>query len=258
MIEEGTLETNLKRTEADVESALRTAQALVTQLKRVQKATATGVTRDLTKVLEHSVQLAGSTRDAVVAAKSGWRFATGEYLDSGGFTREVLDLAAERGVIAQEEDGRIVSFPSLVRILPSDEAIEVDRKKSVELRPSKVVDRLQQAQTRPPRFRAEPFLKALHGAYELVVRNRGREAGEVVPLVDVYRVFTMLPGQRSAYAQQEFVRDIYLLDESGVSTTSDGLRVTLPAATGAKTSSVLRAVTRDGRIKTYYGIAFRR
>ena len=70
-------------------------------------------------------------------------------------------------------------------------------------------------------------------------------------------MLTVLPGQSAAYSQQEFARDIYLLDESGVDRTKDGLRMTLPASSGARTSSTLATVMRNGELKIYYGIAFR-
>ncbi len=248
------LEAALSRTEDDVERALKAAQALVTQLRRVHRAAVQGSTRDLEKALGQASQLAGSTRDAVATAKSGWQFATRDYLESGEFTREVLAIADQRGLVAQEQDGRIVSFPSLVRVLSNDEAVEIDRKKSRDLRPSRIVERLQQAQTSPPRFRPEHFLKTLLGAYKFVVKPR--EVGEVVRLIDIYDVLTLLPGQRMQYSKPEFARDIYLLDESRVDVI-DGLHLSFHAATGAKTARALRAVTRDGDVKTYYGIAFR-
>ena len=39
--------------------------------------------------------------------------------------------------------------------------------------------------------------------------------------------------------------------------TKDGLRMTLPASTGARTSSTLATVMRNGELKIYYGVAFR-
>lgn len=250
------LEEALARTQADAESAIKTATALLTLLKRVRKVAQTGSVRDLERAAEQADQLASATRDAVVAARSGWRFDTRSHLESGDFTRELLSLAEERGVRVEEQDGRVVSYPSLVRVLPASEAVEIDQKRSREIRPSRVIDQLQAAQTRPPRFKPEPFLEALLDAYRLVISEHKAGLGETVRLIDIYRVLTVLPGQKSAYSRQEFVRDLYLLDESHVDRTKDGLRLSLPAATGAR-SSPLRTVTRDGDVKTYYAIVFR-
>ena len=39
--------------------------------------------------------------------------------------------------------------------------------------------------------------------------------------------------------------------------TKDGSRMTLPAASGARTSSTLATVMRNGELKIYFGIEFR-
>jgi hypothetical protein len=251
------LETALASLEASAESSLKTTNALVAQLKRIRKIAQTGSVRDLEKALEQAQQLAGATRDAVIAIKAGWRFDARAYMEAGSFAEEILAIGSASGITLQEQDGRVVSYPSLVRILPADEAVEIDRKRTREIRPSHVVAQLQSAQSRPTRFRAEPFLEALLRAYRYVVAEGGRQIGETVRLVDVYKVLTVLPGQSAAYSVSEFVRDIYLLDQSRVAESRDGLTLSLPAASGTRTGSALRAVTRGGDLKTYYGISFR-
>jgi hypothetical protein len=251
------LERALSQTAADAEAALKAALAVVAQLKKVTKAAAVGSIRDLDKGLEQATQLAVAARDAISSARAGWRFDTQAHLESGAYKREVMALAQERGVHLKEQGDRIVSFPSLVRILPTDAAVEIDRRKRRELRPSHLIDALQVAQARPPRFRPEPFIEGLLRAYRLVAAEQKKEAGETVRLVDVYKVLTLLPGQTSAYSLQEFGRDIHLLDESRVDRTRDGLRMSLPAASGARTGGALPTVTREGEVKVYFGIAFR-
>lgn len=257
MIDHQGLESALSRTEADAGAAVKTSLALVAQLKRVQKAAEVGAVGELDKALSQADQLALAARDAVLTAREGWRFDTRSHLEAGHYTREIVSLAHERGVLLQEQDGRIVSYPSVVRVLPGEDAIEIDRKKRKELRPSRLIEMLQAARERPPRFRPERFLAALLRAYRLVTAEKRKEVGEAVRLVDVYRVLTVLPGQSAAYSPQEFVRDVYLLDESGVEVTKEGLRMSLPAASGARTSSALRTITREGEVKVYYAIAFR-
>lgn len=251
------LEEALARSQADAEAALRAAAAVASQLKRAKKAAVTGALRDLERSFESAEQLAGALRDAVRSARAGWQFDDRDHLASGAFAQEVLQLGRLRGLALQEQDGLIVSYPSLVRVLPNDAAIEIDRKRQRGIRPSVVVDTLSATQSRPPRFRPEPFIEALSRAYQLVLAAQGKEPGATVKLIDVYRVLTMLPGQSSAYSQQELARDIYLLDESGVDRTKDGLRMTLPASSGARTSSTLATVMRNGGLKIYYGIEFR-
>ena len=79
----------------------------------------------------------------------------------------------------------------------------------------------------------------------------------VVRLLDMYNLLTLLPGQSRDYSRQEFARDIYLLDQSGVTTTRDGATVSFPASTGTRVpAATLRIVTQGGQEKLYYGIAF--
>src|SRR5262245_50813660 len=229
------LKTRLPGLEAGAASSLKTTNALVAQLKRIRKIAQTGSVRDLEKALEQAQQLAVATRGAVVAVKAGWRFDARVYMEAGSFTEEILAMASASGMTLQEQDGRVVSYPSLVRILPADEAVEIDRKRTREIRPSHVVAQLQSAQSRPTKFRAEPFLEALLKAYRYVVAEGGRQIGETVRLVDVYKVLTVLPGQSATYSVSEFVRDIYLLDESRVAESRDGLTLSLPAASGTRT-----------------------
>ena len=156
-----------------------------------------------------------------------------EYLESGAFAREVLELARSQGLVLQEQDDRIVSYPSLMRVLPNDAAVEIDRKRDRRIRPSRVVAALRGTRDRPARFKPEAFIEALGHVYELVRARQKKERGGTVKLIDVYRALTILPGQSAVYSQQEFVRDVYLLDESGVDCTRDGLQMTLPATTSA-------------------------
>jgi hypothetical protein len=249
------LESALARTEADTDGAAKAAAALTGQLKRAQKAARLGILRDLERALEAAEELAGALRDSVRAARAGWRFDDRAYLETGAFTAELLDTAQAAGVRVVEQDDRLLSYPSLVRVLPGDAAIEIDRKRQRSIRPSVVVESLRAAQSRPPRFRPEPFLETLLRAYRFVAAENGREVGGVVRLVDVHRVLTLLPG--TSYTKQEFARDLYLLDESGVTQTREGLTVAFAAATGTKGGSSLSAVTRAGDVKPYYGVAFR-
>jgi hypothetical protein len=254
---DGTLEAALARTEADADVAIKTARSVVSQLARAKKAAGVGALRDLERGLEAAQELAEALRESIRSARLGWRFDERPYLESGAYSRELIEAGRSRGVDLREQDERIVAFPSLVRILPSDAAIEIDRKKQRQIRPSHVVEGFRAAQGRPPRFRADNFLEALLRAYRLVVAEQGKDFGATVRLLDVYRILTVLPGSASTYSRQEFARDVYMLDESGVELTRDGSRVSLPAATGTRGSQALTTVTREGSVKTYFGIAFR-
>jgi len=252
------LEAALERTEADADAALKAAAAAAAQLKKVKKAAAAGTLRELERSLSSAEELARALVDAAGAAKSGWALDERTHLESGEYARELLEAAKAAGVGLYEQDDRLVGYPSVVRLLPGEAAIEIDRKRQRSIRPTVVAEGLRAAQQRPVRFRAEQFLEALLRGYRLAAAEQGKESGATVRLVDVYRVLTVLPGQAAAYSRQEFARDVYLLDESGVDVTREGFRLSLPAASGTRTSSALTTVTKSGELKLYYGVAFRR
>lgn len=253
-----TLEGVLARTEADAEGALRSANVHVKQLRKVRAAAASGNLRELARALEAVTASAAEAREATAELADGWRFDERQYLDSGRFARELRDMAEahEFGII--ERDGRLLTYPSVIRVLAADAAIEIDRKRERRIRPSVLVERLKAARQKAPRFKPEAFIEALKTAYDYELARRGRQAAADVPLADVYGALTMLPGSNRDYSKQEFARDIHLLDRSGVKRTRDGSRLRLPAATGTKGSRALATVSQNDELRFYFAIAFDR
>lgn len=187
-------------------------------------------------------------------ASGGGIFDAGEHLASGAWAKEVIATADERGLTVTESDERFVCYPSLVKVVAGDAAIEVDRKRERRLRPSVVVEALVARQAPPIRFRPEPFLEATENAYGWVVERGGeRSWGAVVRLVDMWEVLTLLPGSGRDYTKPELARDLYMLDQSGVVTTKANRRLRFSASTGTKTAGVLTTVAKDGRPVNYWG-----
>ncbi len=118
-----------------------------------------------------------------------------------------------------------------------------------------MVAALAAAQSRPPRFKAEPFLESLAGAYALLAEPEDKP-DPVLRLDAVWGVLTLLPGSAREYSRPEFARDLYLLDQSGKTTTKSGRTLQLPASALTRGSGVLTTVTRTGQEKVYAGISF--
>jgi hypothetical protein len=257
VLRDGTFEGALSATEAQAAATMQSAAALTRELKRVKAGSASGQTRELRRALEAAETLAAQLAEAARSLRAGYDFDEQAYLASGAYAKELLATAATAGVDMFEEDERLLCYPSLVRILSDPAAVEIDRKRERRLRPSVVVAVLAAAQRRGPRFRPEPFLDSLRTAYELVVARDGKKRDAVVRLTDIWAVLTVLPGQGREYTKQEFARDLYLLDQSGLTTTSrSSRRLRWSASTGTKGAGVLTTVTRGGQQRRYWGIAF--
>jgi len=255
--QDGTFEAALSATEARAASTLQSAAALTRELKRVKAGAAAGQARELRRALEAAETLAAQLAEAARSLRAGHDFDEQTYLASGAYAKELLATAAAAEVGMFEEDERLLCYPALVRILPDQAALEIDRKRERRLRPSVVVALLAAAQRRGPRFRPEPFLDSLRTACELVVARDGKKPDAVVRLIDVWAVLTVLPGQGRDYTKQEFARDLYLLDQSGLATTPRSSReLRWSASTGTKGAGVLTTVTRGGQQPRYSGIAF--
>jgi len=253
---DNSLERALEAVEAEAARVVRTLASALNEAKKAKAAAATGQLRDLRQALEGSVGLAESAAAAARAARSGWTFDEQAHFANGGFTKEVLALAAEEGVQAVESDERILSYPAILQISAADATVLIDRKKDRRVRPSVVVRTLRALQSRPPKFKAEAFLEALADAYDLTVASRSARPGSVVKLLDLYAILTMLPGSNRDYTKQEFARDLYLLDQSGVTRTRGGRVMQLPASALTRGSGVLTTVAKSGQEKKYAGISF--
>lgn len=251
------LEKSLAKTESDAEITLKAATVVVNSLKRVRVAAQVGNLRELRKAIEVSEQAIVILRQQFANTKEGWDFNEDSYLSSSAYSAEILQLAKQMSVKIFEQDDRLYCYPFLIRILPNECSILIDKTREKRLRPSVLVNHLKSLQNKPVRFKPETFLESLFSAYTLVSTDRENHlfrVGAVVKLIEIYRVLTLLPGQ---YSLQEFARDIYLLDQSGIVRTKKGFVVSFPASTGTKSASnTITVITKDGQEKKYYGIAF--
>ncbi|MGH9138655.1 MAG: hypothetical protein ACRD0G_16695 [Acidimicrobiales bacterium] len=250
------LEQALDDVERDADAAVRAAAAAHSEAKRVKAAAASGQLRALRQSLDAVVRLADQAVAAAHDVQARWTFDEQAHFVTGAFTKEVLAAAAEQGLDAFESDDRILSYPAIVSLSPSDATVVIDKRKDRRVRPSVLVRTLQALQARPPKFKVEAFLEALATAYDLVVANRRAQPGATVKLADIYNVLTVLPGSARDYSRQELARDLYLLDQSGVTSTRDGRVLRLPASALTRGPGVLRTVTRTGQEKVYAGISF--
>jgi len=249
------LEAALAAATERIDTAVRASALTTRELRRAGAAAATGSVRDLRRALDAAVAAAQELERSTRAAQDAYDFDETQHLASGAYARELLEAAADRDLAMFEEDERLLCYPSLIRILPGDAAIEVDRRRDKRLRPSVVVTALAARQQRPLRFKPEPFLESLSAAYDLLAAQQDRP-NPVLRLDALWTVLTLLPGQARDYTRPEFARDLYLLDQNGVSTTRSGRALRWHASSGTRGAGVLTTVAKSGQQQRYWGASF--
>ncbi|MGH3303280.1 MAG: hypothetical protein ACRDOK_16680 [Streptosporangiaceae bacterium] len=256
MESESSFEVALDLTQGRAEAALKSAGTVSRELRKASAAAANGQVRDLRRALDTAADLAAELRGSVQHTRDSFDFDETAYLASGEYAKELLAMAAERGVSLYEEDERLLCYPSIVRVIPADSVVEIDRKRERRLRPSILLGLLAAVQQRPGRFRADQLLESLAAGYDLVVARGRKKPDAVVPLVDIWHVLTLLPGQARDYTRQEFSRDLYLLDQSGAAKIKDGRLLRWHASSGTRSSGVLTTVARSGQQQRYWAVSF--
>jgi hypothetical protein len=249
------LEGALARVEREVEASSKAVTSLARELKRAHAAVAAGQVRELRRALDAAAAMAGDVVARVGAAATAYDVDEADLLASGAYAKELLAAAEAADVAMFADDDRLLCYPSIVRVLPGEAALEIDRKRARGIRPSVVVAQLAKAQRAGPRFKPAPFLASLVGAYELVVAGQGKAPGAVVRLLDIYNALTLLPGQSRDYTRAEFARDLYLLDQSGETAGPGGRRLRWAASSGTRQAGVLTTVAMSGQQQRYWGVA---
>ena len=206
----------------------------------------------------------GALRQEVANASDSWPFQDSEeeqYLKEG-YAAELRAVATGKGLNIYEQDGRLISSPSVLQVLPGPRAVRIDRKQVSAIRPSHLAGVLIKNQKTPSSFPSERFLESLYGNYKLIIESPTTPLAEsrqsaVVPLEKIYQAFTSLPGMDRDYGKMNFARDLYQLESNGPRQTKAGMDVDFPASTGARSSrGVFSFVDPNGRVISYYGIRF--
>ena len=252
-----TFEQGFEEAERAADAAAKAVASLHAATKQLKKAARDGDTAAIRRSSDRLALAVDAVRQEVVNARGSWPFDEQEeeaYLRDG-YETELLAAARAAGLRMDHRDGRLLAFPSIVRVQPADRSLRIDRKRVLAIRPSRVVATLKANQTRKSRFAPDRFLEALFRAYRLVAGPGGQ--GSTQALSDVYDAFTLLPGSAGDYGHSDFARDLFILDRSGLTRTKAGAAFSLPASTGTKGSrGTFTFVAPDGELVTYFGVRF--
>lgn len=254
------LEQTLAKIERDSDLLVKTVTDAAGAVKKIRTAASVGDFQKLRLALDEANQFATRLQQDLEATTHSWEFDEVAYLSGVEFHQDLLAMAEQMGVDLIEHEGTLFAYPALVRVHPNDMAVTIDRVRETRLRPSLLIKRLKYLQTKPYRFKPHEFLTILYSAYSIAVGIRGKHllgTGIVVPLMEIYELLTMLPRQSFEYTRQEFARDLYFLDKSGVAKTKKGHHLHFHASTGIKDpTKTLSVITQGGRLRTYYGTSF--
>lgn len=251
------LEQALFRTEAKADAAVKAANLVVISLKKFRTAAQTGNLRELLRTIENVDQAIIELSQKFTDAQRSWVFDEETYLSGRNFPSEILATAERVGVKIFEQDDRLYCYPFIIRILPNERNVLIDKIRERRLRPSILVNHLKKLQSKPVRFNYKSFLESLFFVYSKILVMRGKEIGSLVQLKEIYELLTSLPGLSRKYPRQEFSRDLFLLDQGEEKSTKDGWKVNLHPPTGrGRLSQIFSTVTREGQVKRYYGILF--
>ena len=254
-------------TERSAEAVRKSAASVVSQAKALAKAAQGGDIAGIGRGQEKLNQALTALRQEVSNASSCWPFTDEEekrhLSDRDRYVQELRNVAVEKGLQLYERDGVLISYPSILRILPDDRAVRVDRKKIRAIRPSYLADFLLRNQGKSSGFRPQQFLETLYFVYTDIASDASSDlllgnSGRVVPLARIYRLMTALPGTARDYDRSDFARDLYILDSNGPRHTKKGAEVSFPSSTGTRRRSadLFSFIGPDGNIVEYYGIRF--
>jgi hypothetical protein len=236
--------------------AAKSVATLVSALKQLRKAAADGDLGAMRKAADRVPVVAKSVSQEVENAVAAWPFepdSEERYLQES-YVAELLQRAQSENIQVQQLDDGYLVYPSIVRVVPSERVVTINRKKVRALRPSRLLDKLKAMQSAKPKRSSEQFLELLYRTYQLVAKE---PHGITLALAIVYEALTLMPGSSAAYGKAEFARDLFLLDRSGSTKTKSGATVSFPASTGTKGGrNIFSFVSPDGESITYYGIHF--
>ena len=243
--------------ENQVHDALVRAKATAAALARLERAVQGGTTEAFSKEHSDAMRLAAEAVAAVAGLDGAFTYDVKEAMASGAFLAEVEAAANGAGLRAFVRDGRLYSFPLLVRAESAKARVRVSGKSLRTVRPSVLVRLLAKEQGRPLAFKEATFLGVLFRAYTATAgeaKSWARDAGPVVFLRDLHELLTLHPG--TEYPVDEFARDLLLLDRKP-DLRVKGCRFEFPGATVSKERiKPIVVFDEDGAERAYYALRF--
>ena len=261
-----TFEQAFSDTERAADSALKSAGAVNRHARALMRAAKAGNIAAVKRAQADLKSAMIALSQEVDNANSVWPFQEDEeerYLQDG-YADELIAAAQDVELSVYKQDAALISYPSVVRILPGDRAVRIDRRLERGIRPSHLAATLLKNQRRTGGFRPNQFLESLYNVYYVITRESESNkdmvggSGRIIPLSLIYNMMTSGPRGRREYGRQDFALDVYAIETEGPRVTRRGYRVDFPSSTGTRrrASDLFEFIDPDGQRVTYYGVRF--
>ena len=145
-------------TEQAADSVSESAKQVGTQARALARAAKTGNLSAIRRA-RSGLDDALITLQQNAANTSRWPFREEEeerYM-ADRYAEELRNAAEEQGLDMYERDGNLISYPSIVRIIPRERAVRIDKKKVSNIRPSHLARELMANQKRSSGFPQPAF-----------------------------------------------------------------------------------------------------
>lgn len=255
-----TFEERIADSIGELEPVMKAAKKGAAAASACSKMLNDGEIRSISRKLGEAEQELTKSAEGISEFRTRWETCDiGDHFGSDEYLSELMACLEDLTVDYHAVGDVLYVYPALVRLDTGGRAARVDKKVEARIRPRRLAGILQGIQNRPGKFPAGRFLTALFKVYKALASSNLRKsepwAGKSLYLRDIYEVMSSAPG--TDYSEQEFVRDIYLLDASGESLEVRGHVASLEASSSTRDDKkTMSIITRDGQRRLYCTIRF--
>ena len=258
-----TLEDALRTADAALAEAERQVAGALRSLRKLRRAAQDGAVAGLAQAAAATAGTLSQTAEPLGRAAAALDYDLPAAFASGAYLRELTEAARQAGVMLVQREGRITSYPVVLRLDARAPGVRLGRRLEKRIRPTVLATHLKALQTRPDRFNARAFLDRLLKPYALLARAEtadwrpGRPGdGPPVPLADLHEMLTLWPAAAADYPVEEFVCDLLRLDRQPDARSAQGHRFELTGSTGKKGAKRLTLFDETGEQHDYFAIRF--
>ena len=248
-----------------LDEAEKQVAAVAKALRRLRRAAQEGAVSGLAAAAAAAAQAAAQAAEPLSRAAAALDYDVAAAFESGAWLHELTAAAAAAGLVLVQRDGRITSYPVVLRLDAKAQGVRLGRRLERRIGPAFLAAHLKRLQARPNRFNARAFLDRLLKPYALLARaeDPGWRAnqpgtGPLLALADLHETLTLLPAAAADYPLEEFVCDLLRLDRTPDASSAAGHRFELRGATGKKGAKRLTLFDEAGVQHDYYAIRFSR